>query len=323
MLLSFAALRIVGMRKIVLSLLVITAAGTAQAADLDYDYLRGADYDPPPLAVIDWSGVYVGGHGGYTAGSFAQRNAANSALANYFFNTVLEAEYAVSRNVSFPGARGRGASYGAFAGWNMQFGEAVLGLEADYTHTNQSASSTYSINRVMTLSTGTYDTVNLAGTSATEVQDYGTIRARAGYAIGNFMPYVTGGFAVGQVKFNDTVNVQNYGYNSAVYASNQALPAAQQLAVYNHGYQTFNPNYPQPYSPPAGGGVQTVPAAATKVVANDRVKTIGGIALGFGLEYALTPSILLRGEYQYINFQSFNGHSAELNTIRGGAAVKF
>ncbi len=53
------------------------------------------------------------------------------------------------------------------------------------------------------------------------------------------------------------------------------------------------------------------------------MKTIGGIALGFGLEYALTPNILLRGEYQYINFQSFNGHNAELNTIRGGAAVKF
>ncbi len=126
------------MRKIFLSLLVMTAAGTAQGADLDYDYLRGADYDPPPaVAFIDWSGVYVGGHGGYTAGSFAQRNAAQSALANYFYNTAIESEYAVSRNVSFPGARGRGASYGAYAGWNMQFGEAVLGLEADYTRTDQ------------------------------------------------------------------------------------------------------------------------------------------------------------------------------------------
>ncbi len=100
----------------------------------------------------------------------------------------------------------------------------------------------------MTLSTGTYDTINLAGLSKTEIQDYGTIRARAGYAIGNFLPYVTAGFAVGQVKFSDTVDVQNFGYNSAVYAANQALPAAQRLAVYNHGYQTFNPNYPQPNS---------------------------------------------------------------------------
>ena len=66
-----------------------------------------------------------------------------------------------------------------------------------------------------------------------------------------------------------------------------------------------------------------MPAAATKVVANDRTKTVGGVALGFGIEYAITPNVLLRGEYQYINFQTFNGHNAELNTVRGGAAVKF
>ncbi len=311
------------MRKIFLSLLAMSAAGTAQAADLDYDYLRGADYDPPPAAVVDWSGVYFGGHGGYTAGSFAQRKAAQSALANYFNRTVIESEYAVSTLVAFPGSRGRGASYGAFAGWNMQFGEAVLGLEADYTHTNQSATSGYSTGRVMTTSTGTYETINLDGTSRTEIQDYGTIRARAGYAFGNFMPFITGGFAIGQVKFNDSVAVQSFGYNASAYAANQALTTGQPVAVYNHGYQSFNANYPQPYSTPPGGGVQTVPAAATNIVANDRVKTIGGIALGFGLEYAITPNILLRGEYQYVNFQSFNGHNAELNTIRGGAAVKF
>jgi outer membrane immunogenic protein len=31
----------------------------------------------------------------------------------------------------------------------------------------------------------------------------------------------------------------------------------------------------------------------------------------------------VRGEYQYVQFQDFNGHKAELNTVRGGAAVKF
>jgi outer membrane immunogenic protein len=315
------------MRKVVLSLLLLSAAGTARAADLDYDYLRGADYDPPPVAVVDWSGVYVGGHGGYTAGSFAQRNAVQSALANYFYATAVEAEYGVSRNVSFPGSRGRGASFGAYAGWNMQFEDAVLGLEADYTHTEQKTTSSYGISRVMTLSTGTYDTVNMFGQSKTEIQDYGTIRARAGYAIGNFLPYVTGGFAVGQVKFTDSVDVQNYGYNAGAYVANQALPPSQRVAVYNHGYAAFNPDAPAVGStPPSTARDQTTvttPNAATRIVANDRVKTIGGIALGFGLEYALTPNILLRGEYQYVNFQRFNGHNAELNTIRGGAAVKF
>jgi len=314
------------MRKIFLSLLVMTAAGTAQGADLDYDYLRGADYDPPPaVALIDWSGVYFGGHGGYTAGSFAQRKATQSALANYFFARDIESEFNVSGLVSFPGSRGRGASFGAFAGYNLQFGDTVVGLEADYTHTNQTTQSTYSISRAYTTTTtgGMYETVNLSGTSKTQIEDYGTIRARAGYAIGAFLPYVTAGFAIGQVQFNDTVAVQNYGYNAPAYAANQALTTGAPVAVSSHGYASFNQNYPKPYTTPIGGGAQTIPAAATNVVANNRVKTIGGIALGFGLEYALTPNILLRGEYQYVNFQSFNGHNAELNTIRGGAAVKF
>ncbi|MGU3662430.1 outer membrane protein, partial [Methylobacterium fujisawaense] len=72
-----------------------------------------------------------------------------------------------------------------------------------------------------------------------------------------------------------------------------------------------------------GQGVQTIPYGPTPLVANAKTKTIGGVALGFGLEYAVTPNILLRGEYQYVLFQSFNGHRAELNTIRGGAALKF
>jgi outer membrane immunogenic protein len=50
---------------------------------------------------------------------------------------------------------------------------------------------------------------------------------------------------------------------------------------------------------------------------------IGGVALGAGLEFALTSNIMLRGEYQYVLFNDFKGHSAEINTVRGGAAVKF
>ncbi len=67
------------MRKILVSLLALSAVGTAQSADLDYDYLRGADYDPPPVAVIDWSGFYIGGHGGWTSGSVTKRAEAQAA----------------------------------------------------------------------------------------------------------------------------------------------------------------------------------------------------------------------------------------------------
>lgn len=246
-----------------------------------------------------------------------------STLANYFSYRDIENEFSVSKFLSLPGTRTHGASFGAFAGFNVQFDDIVLGIEADYTHTNQNSWSTNSISRIMTTSGGNSETVNLSGTSNTRIDDYGSIRARAGYAFGNLLPYVTAGAAIGQVTINDTVAVQNYGYSATTYAANQALTTGLPAAVYNHGYASFNPNFPLNRSTPAGQGIQTIPYAPTTLTANARTKTIGGVALGFGLEYAITPNILVRGEYQYVQFQDFNGHKAELNTVRGGAAVKF
>ena len=307
----------------ILAVLGLCGVDTARAADLDYDYLRGADYDPIPAPVVDWSGVYVGGHGGYTSGGLSQRDAMQSTLANYFSNRDVENEFSVSKYLSLPGTRTRGPSFGAFAGYNVQFDDIVLGIEADYTHTNQNSWSTNGLSRIMTTAAGNSEVVSLNGTSNTRIEDYGTIRGRAGYAFGNLLPYVTAGAAIGRVTINDTVAVQNYGYSAATYTANQALTTGLPAAVANHGYASFNPNFPLVRSTPAGQGVQTIPYGPTVLTANARTKTIGGVALGFGLEYAITPNILVRGEYQYVRFQEFNGHSAQLNTIRGGAAVKF
>lgn len=315
------------MRTVTLPLLVVlglAGLNTAQAADLDYDYLRGAEYDPAPVRTIDWSGVYLGGHGGYASAGFSQRDAFQSSLANYFRDRDIENEFSVSNLIGPPGSRARGPSFGAFAGYNLQFDEIVLGIEADYTHTDLKSWSNDAISRIYTTQAGMSESVTLAGMSNTRIQDYGTVRARAGYAFGNFLPYVTGGLAVGQVTFTDTVSVQNYGYDALTYKANQALTTGAPAAVYNHGYNTFNPNYPLYSSPPpVGGGTRTVPSAATTLTANARTKTVGGFALGGGVEYAITSDILLRGEYQFVRFQNFNGHEAQLNTVRGGAAVKF
>lgn len=304
------------MRTVTLALLAaisLNGVSTARAADLDYDFLRGPDYDPAPVAV-DWSGVYLGGHGGYTSGAMAQRQVLKSRLEDYFRYTTVEQEFGVSKLIALPGSRSRGASYGVFAGYNVQFDDVVVGFEADYTHFGQSSSSTNGIGRIMTTSQGIEETLRITGRSKTEIGDYGTVRARAGYAMGSFLPFITGGLAIGQATVQDTATVQSFGYDARTYAANQALPSNQRLEVYNHGYRHFEPT-----SPINGSD----PAPADNLVATKSTKTIAGVALGAGLEYALTPNILLRGEYQYVLFQSFNGHRAELNTIRGGAAVKF
>jgi opacity protein-like surface antigen len=250
------------MRKVVLSLLLLSAAGTARAADLDYDYLRGADYDPPPVATVDWSGVYVGGHGGYSEHSFSQKYAA-SAFAASFPST---ANYIIV-NTPVSDRRASGPSYGVYAGYNLQFDEAVIGIEADFTH---SESRTFARNFVGVTQ---INPQLIYGTTRSGISDYGTVRARAGYAIGNALPFITAGVAIGQSILTHSLYLDQ----------EPALPYLQRV---------------------------------TK-------RTVAGFAGGFGLDYAITPNILLRGEYQYINFENNSARFDQVSTIRGGAAVKF
>jgi outer membrane immunogenic protein len=72
---------------------------------------------------------------------------------------------------------------GVFTGYNYQFpNNVVLGIEGDVTYHDQDGSS--------------------GGVSA-ETDWNGTLRPRLGYAFDRFMPYVTGGLAVGNVEASE------------------------------------------------------------------------------------------------------------------------
>jgi outer membrane immunogenic protein len=306
------ALRTMTMRIATLGLLaVLASASGAAAADLDYGYLRGGEDDYAPAAPIDWSGVYVGGHGGYSSAGLGFGNVFQPIVANALRHTTAEEEMNASSFLAARSTHTNAATFGALAGYNMQFDEVVFGIEADYTHFGMSGSSYDRIGRVGDTKDGYLTAVGLEGQARTSIKDYGTIRGRLGYAFGSFLPYVTGGVAVGRATVNDTVAIQNFGYDKATYLSNlkSTTPPAY---VNNYGYAHFDGSDP-------GNGI-----AATAVTYGGRKRvTVGGVALGAGLEFALTSNILLRGEYQYVLFNDFKGHSAEINTVRGGAAVKF
>ena len=299
------------MRIATLAVLASVLISPALAADLDYGVLRGADDDylaPAPL--IDWSGFYVGGHGGYSSAALGFNNAFQPIVANALRNTVAEAEMGASQYLSTRATHSGGASYGGFAGINYQFEDVVVGLEADYSYFGRSGSSFDRIARFRVTSDGFLTTVALNGQASTEIQDYGTVRGRLGYAFENFLPYVTGGLAVGRATVSDTVAVQNYGYDNNAFTANQT--GATTTFIRNYGYSAFSQTNP-PGSIPAPGTIY----GATKKV------TVVGLAVGGGIEYAITSNFLLRGEYQYVLFNDFQGHKAELNTVRGGAAIKF
>jgi outer membrane immunogenic protein len=145
----------------------LIAAGAASAADLPSR--KGPVMAPIYAPVFTWTGFYVGANAGYGFGQID------------------------STNLGVIGGAGGIGSFddpdgfigGGQIGYNYQMGQWVFGLEADFQGADLKASTGNAF----------------AGyTASNELNYFGTVRARVGYAFDRFLPYVTGGFAYGQVK---------------------------------------------------------------------------------------------------------------------------
>jgi hypothetical protein len=82
--------------------LALAAAGAADAADLRVKA-------PPAVAVYNWTGFYIGGHGGWAWTDKTWRDLSGAELANYTAD---------------------GGIYGGQVGFNWQTGSYVFGVEA-------------------------------------------------------------------------------------------------------------------------------------------------------------------------------------------------
>ncbi len=112
-----------------------------------------------------WTGLYVGLVGGYG--------------------------WATSEHIDTVGATSGefdqdGFVVGGTVGYNWQQGDFVFGLEADLSYTDID---------------GTVVPTCIAPGCVTDIEAFGTIRPRIGFAIGNFLPYVTGGLAVAHLDY--------------------------------------------------------------------------------------------------------------------------
>jgi outer membrane immunogenic protein len=175
---------------------------------------------------------------------------------------------------------------GAFLGYNTQWQDLILGVEANYTHTSLSTatatSSTFQIARAFNPPAGNVTSVSINNaTGHMNLTDYAEGRARAGYVIGNLLPY---GF-IGAV-----VGGGNYGISSRVDLSCGTLECT--------GF---------PLTPSAG----------------QNNLLLWGYSVGAGLDWALTPNFFLRGEFDFDQFAPVNNISLSLISGRVGAGFKF
>lgn len=142
----------------------------------------------PPTMAYSWTGFYVGVNLGYGVGQ------GDGSISYGGAGGVTPGLYALNAQPS-------GVLGGAQAGYNVQFGNIVLGAETDIQGTSMRDQQTC----VLTCLPGN------AAPLDQQLNWFGTTRARAGWASGPVMTYITGGLAYGQsdVTLKANTNIGN------------------------------------------------------------------------------------------------------------------
>jgi opacity protein-like surface antigen len=181
----------------------LCAATALPALAADYPVLRGSQIEdtPPPREFaaepFSWSGFYAGAFAGHTQTRFRTDRGVID-IANGLFNaSVVRNEISPGELVLTKPRDDRGVTFGGFAGYNMAFGEAVIGIEAEYSRIDQETSASTLEGRRL----GSGDVI-LSSIQNARLNDYVNARLRLGYGYGRIMPYFTIGAAAGRFDTN-------------------------------------------------------------------------------------------------------------------------
>jgi outer membrane immunogenic protein len=178
------------MRRISLAILATTAIIiTALGAGMQSASAAPASYN--------WSGWYIGGNIGY---GWGVNSDPGLTFADPGGGIGLGIIFAAGGNVT-PDVQPKGVIGGVQIGYNWKMpSNWVMGLVADFQGSGMKASGTNSIS-LATL--GGFPTIQ---SNSVEVDWFGTVRAKWGFASTNWMPYVTGGLAYGHVKSSGSIS---------------------------------------------------------------------------------------------------------------------
>jgi outer membrane immunogenic protein len=276
----------VAMRRFLLAAVMMGAASCAQAADMpDLPILRGSYVDGLTTSQVNWQGFYVGGQGGY--GSSDEKFAGSNAnmIDTLLDHNVIQQMQVSQWNLGLAGQSARSSAYGAFAGYNWQWDDVVVGLEASYVHGSFGGASraTKELVSGSALSDTFFHDVAVDSSASISISDMATFRARAAYAWGCFLPYMFGGFALGKADI------------------------ARSVTIHDAVSTTIN----GPFTPLAT-------LNATDAVHNH---LIYGYTAGLGVDVNLIGGLFMRAEWEYVRFTS--QVDTNINTVRAGLGYKF
>ena len=290
------------MRRFVLAAAMIGMTFGAQAADLpDLPILRGG---LAPVAVPrNWDGWYVGGQLSYTAME-ADFSKSIVGLTNFIFrDSVLQqptADFGL-----LPKTTTQGTGFGGFVGRNWQWDDLVFGLEANYNYFNSLHTETSGFNSLEIVNppgqiippggTTTY-TVTLTGRAAVQLKDAIAFRARTGWAVGNFLPYVFGAAVVGRMDVSRSVT--------------STVTRRDDTTDLLTGVVTIGPTLP-------------VPTQSQTLIEQKVNQYVAGWSGGLGIEYCVWGGLFMRGEWEYMKFLAVKNTVVQANNLRFGVGYKF
>lgn len=179
------------MRGFLVAAVVFGAASAAQAADLPV--LRGGFTDGYSRSPVSWQGVYVGAQGSWGSVNSGIPGGINGDMQSTFNNnrppgvTYIWGATGTAHSLN--------AGYGAFAGYNSQWEDVVIGIEGNYIHDSFRATSWATGPALGGVPLTVLGTTYTAATM--KLSDFGSLRLRGGYVMGCFLPYIFVGAGFG------------------------------------------------------------------------------------------------------------------------------
>lgn len=273
------------MRSCLMAAVMLGAAASAHAADMP-DVLRGGFTDGLSTTRVYWQGFYAGAQGGYGSSDENFSGSTNNIIGALVSDFLIGSEMGVAQwNLGLGKQSSRTSLWGAFAGYNWQWDDVVIGVESSYAHGSfgGSQTATKSVTSANALSDGLFHSVTASATSAISISDMATFRGRAAYSFGCFLPYVFGGFALGNADISQSALVQDSAGPSVFGPFTNFAPLSATDALHNH--------------------------------------LIYGYTGGLGVDVHLIGGLFMRAEWEYVRFTTTVDTS--VNTVRAGLGYKF
>jgi outer membrane immunogenic protein len=271
------------MRRLLLAAVMCGAMTAANAADLPI--LRGGFTDGLSTSSVNWDGFYIGGQAGYGSSDENFTGSNSNMIAALLDHNVIQEMQVSSWNLGMGKVSARAPGYGAFTGYNWQWDDVVLGVEASWLHGTFGGTSSASKELVSgaALSDSLFHDVAVASSASISISDMATFRGRVAYAWSCFLPYAFGGFALGNadithaVVINDSVATTIFG----PFSTPTTLQASD--ALHNH--------------------------------------LIYGYTGGLGVDINIVGGLFARAEWEYVRFTT--NVDTSINTVRAGLGYKF